>query len=371
MLEKAIVVGAGPAGLACAAMLRQRSIEPLILEKSKNVGAAWRRHYDRLHLHTDKSHSHLPGLRMPRGYPRYPTRDQVIEYLETYSAHRDLNVLFDCEVRKVARPDQWEVQTSKGTYRAASVVLATGMATYPRRPKWPGQATFAGEILHSSEYANPRPFKERRVLVVGLGNSSGEIALDLSENGVGVALSVRGPVNIIPKEVLGIPILSLAIAQTHLPTWLADGFNRVVQYLHFGHLRKLGLQKPVYGPLGQVRSGGQVPLIDIGTVAAIRKGKIDVRPAIKQFEQSQVEFVDGSKETFDAVILGTGFQPDLSRLIPDLTDLLTQEGAPRASGALSGRDGLFFCSYIASPTGQLREIGIEARGIAAAVARMD
>src|SRR6185295_10762981 len=83
----AVVIGAGPAGLAAAVCLKQAGIDALLLERAGSVGASWRQHYDRLHLHTDRAHSGLPGLPMPRDYPRYPARAQVVEYLEGYAEH--------------------------------------------------------------------------------------------------------------------------------------------------------------------------------------------------------------------------------------------------------------------------------------------
>ena len=99
----AIIVGAGPAGLATAAALRSRGLNAAILEKSDVVGAVWRRHYDRLHLHTDRAHSGLPGLPIPKAYGRYPSRAQVVEYLEHYTARFDLKPIFNAPVHVVRR----------------------------------------------------------------------------------------------------------------------------------------------------------------------------------------------------------------------------------------------------------------------------
>ena len=99
----AIIIGAGPAGLAAAAALRARGLNAVILEKSDAVGAVWRRHYDRLHLHTDRARSGLPGLPIPKAYGRYPSRAQVVEYLEHYTAKFDLKPVFNAQVRAIRR----------------------------------------------------------------------------------------------------------------------------------------------------------------------------------------------------------------------------------------------------------------------------
>jgi cation diffusion facilitator CzcD-associated flavoprotein CzcO len=94
----AIIVGAGPAGLACAVTMRSAGLNVVVLEKADSVGAVWRRHYDRLHLHTDRNRSGLPGMCMPRTYPLYPSRDQVVQYLESYAAHFDIRPFFNTTV---------------------------------------------------------------------------------------------------------------------------------------------------------------------------------------------------------------------------------------------------------------------------------
>ena len=107
------------------------------------------------------------------------------------------------------RPYRDRAEAGENSQTAPVVVVATGLADYPYAPIWPGMETFDGPILHSSSYSNPGPFTEKRVLVVALGASGGEIALDLSEAGVEVALAVRGPINVIPRELFGVPILAV------------------------------------------------------------------------------------------------------------------------------------------------------------------
>src|SRR5271157_519610 len=210
--QEAIVIGAGPAGLACAACLKEAGVAAAILEKADAVGAVWRRHYDCLHLHTDRGHSGLPGLAMPKTYPRFPARTQVVEYLEHYAETFGLRPCFGVNVEHAYRKDDvWWVETSGGTLTAPNVIVATGFADWPSRPHWPGEDRFDGDIRHSTAYRNPTPYAGKRVLVVGLGNSGGEIALDLAEAGVSVAVAVRGPVSIVPRDLLGFPIMNVAI----------------------------------------------------------------------------------------------------------------------------------------------------------------
>jgi cation diffusion facilitator CzcD-associated flavoprotein CzcO len=361
----AVIIGAGPAGLACAVTMRAAGLNVRVLEKADGVGAVWRRHYDRLHLHTDRYHSGLPGMAMPKAYPVYPSRAQVVDYLESYAAHFGIEPVFQTAVSRIGRDGAlWRVETSQNSIATPVVVVATGIADAPYRPSWRGLETYSGALIHSSEYRNPEPYAGRRVLVVGFGNSGGEIALDLANAGVDVALAVRSPVQVIPRDLLGFPILSWVILYRRLPARLVDVINAPVLRLAVGNFEKLGLRRAAKGPRQMVEEDGRVPLIDVGTLARIRDGSIKVRGGVDRFTPDGVVFTDAAGEKFDAVILATGFRPDLRLMIPDVEGIFNAHGMPLATGRATAAPGLYFCGQITVPTGQLREIGIEAQRIA-------
>jgi cation diffusion facilitator CzcD-associated flavoprotein CzcO len=361
----AIVVGAGPAGLACAVTMRAAGLSVTVFEKADNVGSAWRRHYDRLHLHTDRRHSGLPGMAMPENYPLYPSRVQMVTYLESYAARFDIQPDFGTEVSCLRRDGaRWSVATTKGTIAVPVAVIATGIAGAPYRPSWPGMDIYRGILVHSSDYRNPAPYLGKRVLVVGFGNSGGEIALDLAEAGVDVALAVRGPVQILPRDLLGLPILTWAIMYQHFPARFVDILNAPILRLALGSMEELGLRRAAKGPRQMVEEDGRVPLIDVGTLGRIRDGSIKIRPAIDRFTADGVAFDDGRTEAFGAVILATGFHADLRPLVPDVDGVFDKNGMPLAVGRAMAAGGLYFSGQITSPTGQLREIGLEAQRIA-------
>jgi cation diffusion facilitator CzcD-associated flavoprotein CzcO len=361
----AIIIGAGPAGLATAAALRARGLNAAILEKSDAVGAVWRRHYDRLHLHTDRARSGLPGLPIPKAYGRYPSRARVVEYLEAYAAKFELNPIFNAPVRAVQRDGRaWRAEAGENSQTAPIVVVATGWADYPHTPTWPGMETFGGRVMHSSVYRNPTPFTGKRVLVVGYGNSGAEIALDLAEAQIDVTLSVRGPVNIIPRELFGVPILVFPIAEQWLPPRVADTINAPLLRFAIGSVDKLGLKRSAKGPLQAIDEDGRVPLIDIGTLNAIRDGRIKLRSDVASVDRESVVFKRSPAQRFNAIILATGFRPDLRPLLPDAKAVLSATGAPLVSGQVTAEPGLFFCGAIPSAVGQFRQIGIEATRIA-------
>jgi cation diffusion facilitator CzcD-associated flavoprotein CzcO len=366
----AIVVGAGPAGLATAAALKRRGLGAVILEKENAVAAVWRRHYDRLHLHTDRAHSGLPGLPMPSRYPRYPSRQQFVDYLESYAANFDLKPIFGTRVETARRDGAgWRVFAGEAAWTAPLLVVATGSADFPHSPVWPGQDGFKGEIVHSSAYRNPSRFVGRRVLVVGFGNSGGEIALDLAEAGVDVTIAIRGPVNVVPRDLLGLPLMNWTIAQSFMPARISDALNAPVLRLAIGSLEKLGIRRAKKGPRRMVEEDGRVPLLDVGTLAKIRSGAIKVRSGVASITADGVFFEAAGPERFEALVLATGFRPDLRALVPEARGVLDAAGGPLVSGRPTAEPGLFFCGARVAPTGQIREIGIEAERIAAAARR--
>jgi indole-3-pyruvate monooxygenase len=365
------IVGAGPAGLAVAACLRRARIPFVVLERGDRIAMAWHGHYDRLHLHTAKAFSGLPYFPFPRHYPRYPSRLQVIDYFEAYAAHFGIRPCFGQNVVAVSHvAGEWRTATDDATYLSPHLVIATGYNNQPYLPTWPGQAQFDGPIVHSSAYRNGEPYRGKRVLVVGFGNSGGEIAVDLWEHGARpVVLAVRSPVNVIPRELFGIPATAFAIVQRKLPPAVADALNAPLVRRRYGDLAQYGLSKAAIGPITQIRKRGRIPLIDVGTVRLIRSGEIKVRPGISAFTERSVIFADGTTEEFDAVILATGYRPALDTWFAEAPTVTDAQGVPRMSGYETDAPGLYFCGFTNVPTGLLREIGIEAKRIAQAIDR--
>lgn len=363
------MIGAGPAGLAVGACLSRANIPCTILERGQNVAASWRRHYDRLHLHTDKGSSSLPFLRFPRSYPRYPSRDQVVEYLESYARAFNLEPQFNEDVVSARRRHGlWEAQTRTTTYGAPYLVIATGLNREPIVPCWPEQDQYRGPIVHSSDYRNGSAYARARVLVVGIGNSGAEIALDLHEHLAQPTIAVRSPVNVLPRDILGVPIAVIARVARRLPSLIFDRINPPLRRLVLGDLEPFGLRPPPFGPLTQIAQTGRIPLIDVGTIALIKSGQIAIRPGIHHFVEDGVVFDDGRREIFDAVVLATGYRASLDSFL-DVAGALDQQGNPRRD-VQSLPDCLHLCGFVVVPNGLLNQIGRDAKRISAQIARL-
>jgi len=361
-----LIIGGGPAGLASAACLRMRGLPFTLVEQADVVGSSWHRAYDRLHLHTPRRNSTLPFLPFPPGTPRYPSRKDVIDYLNTYMRHFRIEPLLGYRVSEIRRDtDGWVAQSATDRIHARRIIVATGVNAVPQLPSWPGRERFRGEIIHSSDYRNGEPFSGRRVLVVGFGNSAGEIAVDLHSHGAGVALAVRGPVNVVPRDILGLPIVSVATALSPLPPWLGDAVSRPLVRLVIGDIGRLGLRESARGPLTEIAAHGRIPLLDHGTLRLIRAGKVEVLGEVTGLDETRVHFRDGSSHEVDAIVAATGFRSGLEQLLEPAERPGPRGNAP--DNAAAGRS-LYFCGFAVTATGMFREIGIEARRIANQIA---
>lgn len=366
----AVVIGAGPAGLAVSACLKRVGQPHALIDKEATVGSSWRRHYERLHLHTAKDWSALPGMPFPRDYPTYPSRAQVVSYLERYAETMQLEPRLGVEVVRAARSGQrWLVETKNGgTYDARVVVVASGYNAVPERASWPGLDGFSGSVVHSSDYKNGQSLRGKRVLVVGSGNSGAEIAVDLWESGAQVAMVFRGPVHVVPRDAFGMPAQRMTLILSRLPAKIADKLSQPLRDLTIGDLTPYGIRRPPVGPLELLETTGRVPLIDIGTIALIKQGAITVYPNVASIAGSDVRFVDGRVAPFDAIVLATGYRAGLSRWLDGADTVLDARGLPREHGRESALPGLYFCGFRNPTTGALREIAIEAERIGEALA---
>lgn len=232
-----------------------------------------------------------------------------------------------------------------------------------------GSVSFQRCDPHSADYKNGEPYRGQKVLVVGFGNSGTEIAMDLWEHGSSPTLSVRSPVNIVSRDILGIPVQLLSALLKPLPVTLIEMLNAPFVRLKFGNLHRYGLRRLSYGAATQIRRYSSIPVIDVGVVSYIRKGHIAIRPGIEKFTEQGVTFTNGISEAYDAVILATGYHTSLDRLLTADDHLLNEHGYPLSSGYATSMPGLYFCGFYNSNAGMLYEIAREAKRITGEIAR--
>lgn len=366
------VIGGGPGGLAAAAALREQGVRAVVLEKSESVGASWRRHYDRLHLHTTRRLSGLPGLAIPRSFGRWVSRDNVIRYLEKYAELHELEIVTGVEVSRIEPSgSDWLLHATGGRLLTGrAVVVATGYNHTPRLPDWPGRDSYTGELLHAGEYRNAAPYAGKDVLVVGVGNTGAEIAVDLMEGGAArVRLAVRTAPHIVRRSTAGWPAQRIGILVRRLPVRLVDRAGEIMCKISVPDLTEQGLPRPDTGLYSRVREGA-IPVQDVGLIAAVRCGKVEPVAALESFEDSKAVLADGTRISPDTVIAATGYRRALENLVGHL-GVLDERGRPVAHGGRSPgtAPGLFFTGFTNPISGMFREMAIDARKIAKALAR--
>ena len=263
-----------------------------MLERGESIGHTWVHLYDGLVLHTGKHLSALPGMAFPSSTPLFPSRNDFVDYLRRYAQRFDVPVQTRAEVASVARDDgHWIVHLRDGvSIRSRVIVAATGIVSNPYVPEIPGQDTFKGRIIHSVHYRRPQPFANERVLVVGAGNSSGEICAELSEAGARVTVAIRSGARVVPRQLFGIPIQYFGVALNSLPKPVLRRAMSITTALSERLRGASPLPPPGDNPCAAV------PLIGFHLMDGVRSGRIQLRRGLAEFTPDGVRFGDGAAE---------------------------------------------------------------------------
>lgn len=317
---KVCIIGAGSSGIAAAKALADREISFDCFEKSDGVGGLWVFNatggagaaYRSLVCNTSRERTGYRDFPMPRGFPDFPDHARMAEYFNAYVDHFRLRdrISFHTEVIRVERleDERWRITINSGEARAYDVlIVANGHHWDPRWPNPPIPGRGGGDTLHSHDYRSPTEpldLRDRRVLVVGLGNSAVDIASELSQPGMArkVLLSIRRGVWILPRQFWGRPLDRLPGTHPLTPWRVQSLILSVLVRLSGGVPWRSGLPKPNHPILAAH------PTISDTLLDRAREGLIIPKPAIAEFRDRRVRFDDGSEETVDAVIYCTGYK---------------------------------------------------------------
>jgi indole-3-pyruvate monooxygenase len=353
--EPVLIIGAGPAGLATAAMLQRLGIASRILEAGPEVGYSWTRYYRNLRLHTGRRISSLPGYRLPRGYPEFVPRAAFQQYLRAYARRFNLSVTLNTPVTRAERGGAgWRVHTADRVWEAPVLVAATGIGSKPHTPPLPGLDQYRGRVIHSSAYVDAAPFAGQDALVVGMGNSGTEIGMDLATAARSVTLSVRSGIAIVPRRMAGVPTSNVALGLSYLPPRVVRPVRALLGRRWLARLAALGV------PSG---AADQFPVIGFEILDAIEGGRVRVAPGLAGFSEDAVLFSDGSRRAFDVVVLATGFRPALDWLEGYVA--VPPDKQPRFPVQAPGQPNLYIAGlYYDGLRGLIYTAGRQARQIA-------
>jgi putative flavoprotein involved in K+ transport len=298
----------------------------------------------------------------------------VVRYLEKYTEVHQLEIVTGVEVSRVERTADgtgWLLHATGGReLTGGAVVVATGYNHTPHLPDWPGRDTFTGDLVHASGYRNPESYAGRDVLVVGIGNTGAEIAVDLVEGGARrVRLAVRTAPHIVRRSTAGWAAQYTGVLVRRLPVALVDRLARPMAKLSVPDLSAHGLARPDTGLYSRVQEGA-VPVQDVGLIDAVRKGKVEIVGPVEGFEDGKVALGDGTRIETDAVIAATGYRRGLEGLVGHL-DVLDGRGKPVVHGARSPQNapGLYFTGFTNPISGMFRELALDAEKIARTITK--
>lgn len=374
-----LVVGAGPAGIACAYFLQQRGVAYEVVDQAAVVASTWAQQYPSLRLNTTRFYSHLPGAKFPLRFRLFPTAAQYHSYLERFAARHRLNIRLGVTVLHAApEGDGWRVERSDGVSHYAAVVAASGRYPNPYRPRLPGLDAFSGTVMHAHEYRGPGPFAGQRVLVVGSGPTGVDLACELPQAAARpVLLAIRSGLTLKPRWPLGLPKHVWMLLADRLPARLGAPLERRIEGISYRNTARCGIKAP-----DAAHASGAAGTRGPELINAVRRG--DVRPvdAPARFEARAAVLADGSRLELDAVILATGYRPALAYLDiayeTDDTGLPRRQpvGYPAYRGYLphtgyeaQGHPGLYIAGVFYQGRGALHNFNVEGAIIADQIAR--
>lgn len=309
MAEDVLVIGAGPAGIACAYYLEQAGVSYKVVDKAAIIASTWDSLYPSLKLNTTRFYSHLPERKFPLKYGIFATGKQYHRYLVDYVRDHDFNIHLGVAVHNMTQEgDGWQVETSEGSAWYPAVISATGRFSAPVLPAIPGMENFKGRIIHAHDYLGPEPYIGKRVMVVGNGPSGIDISVELGNHAQQpVLLSQRTGVILRPIYPLGLPKHAWMLLTEKLPDFIGKPLMKYITGLKFNNLEQVGIKTP----RGDAQSSAAGGTRGRSLILAARAGTVKSVAGPAYFEADEVVLTDGSRVQVDVVIMATGYRPAL------------------------------------------------------------
>jgi amino acid transporter len=346
------LVGGGPSSMVMARALVKEGVPFDWYEKHGEFGGIWDMDnptspmYESAHFISSKYTSGFYGLPMPQDFPDYPTWRQIRDYIRIFARTYGLyeHITFNTEVTdaRLLEGDRWEVTTSAGVTREYDgLICAPGVTWHPSQPRLAGQDGFAGEIRHSVTFRDSMEFRERRVLIVGAGNSGVDIACDAAAQASQAFLSVRRGYRFVPKHIGGLPTDAVLGGLFEAPRVmsLSGNVNELIDAV-VGDLTRLGLPAPDHDALASH------PIMNTQVLHHLAHGDLIAKPDIDHLTETGVVFSDGSTEEIDFILMATGYEYRIPFINPDL--LTWKSGHPQLYLNVYSRevDSLYVLGFI-------------------------
>lgn len=367
---KVAIIGAGPAGLALAKQLQQLKISFVVYERDEDLGGVWNinnQHsvmYHSAHTISSKTKTEFSEFPMPETYPDYPSHRMMLDYLKNYAEKFDLakNIYFGTKVVHLSKSDEgkYQIGFENGDSQVFDyVAIATGHTSKPRYPDL-NFKKFQGQVIHSQAYKEPSIFKNKKVLIIGAGNTGCDIACEATKVAKAVYLSMRRGYFFIPKFIFGMPadVFGETSVKLKLPMFVRQWLNQLILRVYQGNLQNLGFP-PITHKIFESH-----PIVNELLLYYVRHGLIGICADVKQCKANHVFLVDNQEIDVDYIVIATGYEPDFSfledSLQPSVSDLHLNCFSKR-------HYGLFFLGFIDPNGGVLGLIEDQAIAVAKAI----
>ncbi len=366
------IIGAGSSGITVAKALKQAGVAFDILEKGSDIGGMWRYENDNgqsscyasLHIDTSRPNLGYSDYPIDPSLPDFLSHAQFLDYLVAYAQNFGIRDIVRCrtEVRSIEPVGgRFRVGLADGRHADyGTVIVANGHLSDPRMPAFPGR--FAGDVIHSHHYRTPAPYDGKNVLVVGLGNSAVDIAVDISRRAKHVFVSTRRSAWIMPKYLFGRPIdqVSRRISRTlNLSTPATRGIMSWLIRLVVGDQRRFGLPRPAH-PMWREHATLSQDLL-----SCIGHGYISIKPDVRALGLDRVAFADDTDEAIDAIIYATGYNIRFPFLGPDVFDPGRDAGRLYRRIVALDHPGLLFAGLVQPVGPTIPLVEVQGRWIAA------